>query len=123
MISVFKINEICEKILLCDKNVKIVAISYKTETFFMARHGVLIFETKEEIEKSLANAALRWVSRRSIRTLGTPLYAMAKYQKAKRITVPLGRYGIVLCTLNRNSDAELTANKIIKIIKKFKDLT
>ena len=123
MVSVFKINEICEKILLCDENVKIVAISHKTETFFMVKHGTRIFETKEEIEKSLANAALRWVSRRSIRTLGTPLYAMAKYQKAKRITVPLGRYGIVLCTLNKNSDVELIANKIIKIVRKFKDLT
>ena len=123
MVSAFKINEICEKILLCDKNVKIVAISHKTETFLMTRPGAVIFETKEEIEKSLANASLRWVSRRSIMTLGTPLYAMAKYQKAKRITVPLGRYGIVLCTLNKNSDAELIANKIIKIVKKFKDLT
>lgn len=120
MVSVFKINEICEKILFCDKNVKIVAIAHRTETFFMVRRGVMIFETKEEIEKSLANAALRWVSRRSIRTLGTPLYAMAKYQKAKRITVPLGRYGIILCTLNKNSDAELIANKIIKIIKNSK---
>ncbi len=121
MESIFKINEICEKILLCDKNVKLVAISHKTETFFMARRGTKILETKEEIEKSLANAALRWVSRRSIRTLGTPLYAMAKYQKAKRITIPLGRYGIVLCTLDKNSDVDLISTKIIKILKKFKD--
>jgi hypothetical protein len=121
MVSIFKINEICEKILLCDKDVKLVAISHRTDTFFMARRGTRVFETKEEIEKSLANAALRWVSRRSIRTLGTPLYAMAKYQKAKRITVPLGKYGIVLCTLDKNSDAESIATKIIKILKKFRD--
>ena len=87
----------------------------------MIKKGVKVLETKEEIEKSLANASLRWVSRRSIRTLGTPLYAMAKYQKAKRITVPLGRYGLVLCTLDKDSDVDAIADKIIKIVRKYKD--
>ena len=121
MSSALKINKICEKILLCDKDVTTVAISHRTETFFMVRQGTTALETKEEIEKSLANAALRWVSRRAIKTLGSPLYAMAKYQKAKRISVPLGRYGIVLCTIDVNSDAELIATKVIKILKKYND--
>ncbi len=121
MSAVFKINEICEKILASDNDIKLVAISHRDETFFMVKKGAKILETKEEIEKSLANAVLRWVSRRSLKTLGTPLYAMAKYQKAKRITVPLGRYGIILCTLGKNSDAETIATKIIKLVQNYKD--
>lgn len=121
MSSVFKMNEICEKILACDDSIKLVAITHRDETFFMVKKGTKPLETKEEIEKSLANAVLRWVSRRSIRTLGTPIYAMAKYQKAKRITLPIGKYGIILCTLDKEADADLIATKVIKLVQKYKD--
>lgn len=79
MITIFTVREICDKILLCDKAIRIVAISYRTEFFYMARGGIKIFQTKQQIEKSLADASLRWVSRRSILSIGKPIYAMAKY--------------------------------------------
>ena len=113
------LEKICNDIMKSDENITLVAVSYRTESFFKERKGTKSLHTREGIEKSLADAALRWVTRRSHRTLGEPLYAMAKYEKAKRITMPLGMYGIVLCSVLPASDAEKIATKLIKIVKKY----
>ena len=115
------LEKICDEILQSDDDITLVAVSYRTEYSFKEREGVKSLQTKEEIEKSLADASLRWVTRRSHRTLGEPLYAMAKYEKVKRITAPLGRYGIILCVLLPSSDAEKIATKLIKLVKKYSD--
>ena len=116
-----RLEKICYEIMESDENITLVAVSYRTESFFKERDGTKSLQTKEDIEKSLADASLRWVTRRSHRTLGEPLYAMAKYEKAKRITLPLGMYGIILCSVLPNSDAEKIATKLIKIVKKYAD--
>jgi hypothetical protein len=115
------LEKICAAIMRCDKEITLVAVSYRTESYLQERDGFKSLQTKEDIEKSLADAALRWVTRRSHKTLGEPLYAMAKYEKAKRITLPLGMYGIVLCSVLPNSNAEKIASKLIKILKKYSD--
>jgi hypothetical protein len=115
------LEKICNDIMQSDNDITLVAVSYRTESSFKERDGVPSLQTKEEIEKSLADASLRWVTRRSHRSLGEPLYAMAKYEKVKRITAPLGRYGIILCVVLPSSDAEKIATKIIKLVKKYSD--
>lgn len=114
-----KLQEICNKLMNVDEKITLVAISYRTESFFKERKDSEILLSEEEIEKSLADAALRWVTRKSLKKLGKPIYAMAKYEKIKRITIPFGMYGIVLCTLLPNSDAENIALQLIDIIKKY----
>jgi len=115
------LEKLCTEIMSSDEDITLVAVSYRTESFFKEKKGIKSLQTKEDIEKSLADASLRWVTRRSHRTLGEPLYAMAKYEKAKRITLPLGMYGILLCSVMPNSDAEKIATKLITIVKKFVD--
>jgi len=115
------LEKLCTEIMSSDEDITLVAVSYRTESFFKEKKGTKSLQTKEDIEKSLADASLRWVTRRSHRTLGEPLYAMAKYEKAKRITLPLGMYGILLCSVMPNSDAEKIATKLIIIVKKFVD--
>ncbi|MGI0062544.1 MAG: hypothetical protein ACREBA_08850 [Nitrosotalea sp.] len=115
------LEKICDEIIQSDEDITLVAISYRTESYFKEREGTRNLQTKENIEKSLADASLRWVTRRSQTALGEPLYAMARYEKAKRITAPLGRYGIILCVVLPNSDAEKIATKLIKLVKKYSD--
>ena len=115
------LEKICDEIIQSDENITLVAISHRTESYFKEREGTKNLQTKENIEKSLADASLRWVTRRSQTALGEPLYAMARYEKAKRITAPLGRYGIILCVVLPNSDAEKIATKLIKLVKKYSD--
>jgi hypothetical protein len=113
------LEKICDDIMESDRDITLVAVSFRIESHFKEREGTKSLQTREDVEKSLADASLRWVTRRSHRTLGEPIYAMAKYEKAKRITLPLGRYGIILCSVLPNSDAEKIAMKLIKIVKKY----
>jgi len=113
------LEKICDEIISSDKNIILVAAFFRTESYFKERKGSKSLQTKEEIEKSLADAAIRWVTRRSLRTLGKPLYAMAKYEKVKRITVPLGMYGMILCSIKPTANAETIADKLIKITKEY----
>ena len=115
------LKKICMEIMQSDEEILMVAVSYRTEYHYEEREGTASLQTKENVEKSLADASLRWVTRRSQLTLGEPLYAMAKYEKAKRITLPLGRYGIILCALLPDSDAEKIASKLVLIAKKYSD--
>ena len=115
------LEKICDEIMLSDKNIILVAIAFRTETYFKEKEGSKSLQSKQEIEKSLADASLRWVTRRSLRTLGEPLYAMAKYEKVKRITIPLGMYGIILCSILPTANAETIAAKLIRIAKKYTD--
>jgi hypothetical protein len=115
------LEKICTEIMQSDTDILMVAVSYRTESHYAEREGTKSLQTKEDVEKSLADASLRWVTRRSQLTLGEPLYAMAKYEKAKRITLPLGRYGIILCALLPDSDAEKIASKLMVIVKKYSD--
>jgi hypothetical protein len=113
------LEKICYEIMKSNADITMVAVSYRAEFSFKEREGTKSLQTKTDIEKALADASLRWVTRRSHITLGEPLYAMAKYEKAKRITISLGRYGIILCTVLPNSDAEKIATELIKIVKKY----
>lgn len=115
------LEKICAEIMKSDQEILMVAVSFRTESHYEERSGIKSLQTKEDVEKSLADAALRWVTRRSHRTLGEPLYAMAKYEKAKRITIPLGRYGIILCAILPDSDAEKIADKLMEIAKKYSE--
>ena len=106
-----------DKIMRSDRNILSVIMSYRTESYFKEQKGYKSLLTKAEIEKSLGNAALRWVNRRSLRKLGKPIYAMAKYEKVKRITMPFGRYGMILCTVRPESNTDIITTKLTKIIK------
>lgn len=116
-----RLEKICNDIMEANNEITLVAISYRSESYFKEKDGIKSLQTKDDVEKALADATLRWVTRRSHRTLGEPLYAMAKYEKAKRITLPLGRYGIILCSVPPDSDAEIIAKQLIKIVKKYSD--
>lgn len=115
------LEKICAEIMKSDAEILMVAASYRIDSHYEEREGTKSLQTKEDVEKSLADASLRWVTRRSHRTLGEPIYAMAKYEKAKRITIPLGRYGIILCAVLPDSDVEKIASKLIMITKKYSD--
>lgn len=112
------LEKICREIIKSDKDIFLIAISHRTEFAYEEREGIPSLQTREDVEKALADASLRWVTRRSHRALGEPVYAMAKYEKAKRITIPFGHYGIVLCGILPDADAEKIATHLIKLVKR-----
>jgi hypothetical protein len=65
---------------------------------------------------SLSQAVYRWSTRKKTADkIGKPIYALAKYEKIYRITVPIGGAGLILISVELDADVNMVAEKIITI--------
>ena len=84
--------------------------------------GVTSYLTREETETSLSQAIYRWSTRKKTSTkIGKPVFAMAKYEKVYRITVPIGGAGLILASTELSANVNEIVDKILKIQSKYSD--
>jgi hypothetical protein len=108
-------------ILDLDNKIRFVGVCDESgETRFGGqREGVKNLLSPDESKKSNLQAMARWGLRNSLATkVGQGRYAMAEYEKIKRITFPLGMDHVMLVT------TEVTANHmeiINNILKRLED--
>jgi hypothetical protein len=113
-------EKICEKILECDKNIRYVGIYDFGELYDKMRPGLKSHLTREETEMSLSQAVYRWSTRKKTADkIGKPVYALAKYEKIYRITVPIGGAGLILISTELNTDVNKMVEKIITIKNQY----
>jgi hypothetical protein len=113
-------EKICEKILECDKNIRYVGIYDFGELYDKMRPGLKSHLTREETEMSLSQAVYRWSTRKKTSDkIGKPVYALAKYEKIYRITVPIGGAGLILISIELNADVNKMVEKIITIKNQY----
>jgi len=111
-------DQFCNEILKLDDKIRFVAIYDEGEFHHKMREGLDSYLTPKETENSLAQAEYRWASRKKEGLkIGEPIYAMAKYEKAYRITIPVGMAGLLVAT------TELTANveEVVEKIRAMRD--
>jgi len=109
-------EKICEEILNCDKQIRYAAIYDYGELYDKIRPGVTSYLTREETENSLSQAIYRWSTRKkTISKIGKPIFAMAKYEKVYRVTLPLGGAGLILVSIELGADVNEIVEKILKI--------
>jgi len=98
-------EKICDEILNCDNQIRYVGIYDYGELYDKMRPGLSSYLSKEETELSLSQAIYRWATRKKTSLkIGKPIFAMAKYEKIFRVTIPIGGAGLILIS------TELTAN-------------
>ena len=98
-------EKICDEILNCDNQIRYVGIYDYGELYDKMKSGISSYLTKEETEISLSHAVYRWSTRKKTsEKIGKPIFAMARYEKIYRLTIPIGGAGLILIS------AELTAN-------------
>ncbi len=51
--------------------------------------------------------------------IGKPIFALAKYEKIYRITIPVGGAGLVLISTELDADVNSIVEKILKIENKY----
>ena len=108
--------KICDEILECDTQVRYVGIYDFGELHDKQRPGVENYLSKEETEKSMAQAIYRWSSRKKNATkIGNPIYSLAKYEKIFRITIPVGGAGLILVSTEVDVNIKSLVEKILKI--------
>lgn len=113
-------EKICDEILECDKKIRYVGVYDYGELYDKMRPGLKSHLSREETELSLSQAIYRWSTRKkTAEKIGKPVFALAKYEKIYRVTVPVGGAGLILITAELDSDVIEIVDKILKIKNKY----
>jgi hypothetical protein len=108
-------EQFCNKILEIDDEIRFAGIYDEGEFYHKIREGLKSYLTPEETENSLAQAQYRWAYRKKdAPKLGEPIYAMAKFGKVYRFTIPVGKAGLIIVTTELNINIEEIVEKIIE---------
>ena len=112
-------EKICDEILECDKDIRYVGIYDYGEIYDKMKPGLKSHLSREETEMSLSQAVYRWSTRKKTADkIGKPIYALAKYEKIYRVTIPIGGAGLILISIELNADVNMIVEKIITIKNK-----
>lgn len=113
-------EKICNKILECDKKIRYVGIYDYGELYDKMRSGLKSLLSREETELSLSQAIYRWSTRKKTAgKIGKPIFALARYEKIYRVTVPIEGAGLILISLELDSDIIEIVDKILKIKNEY----
>jgi hypothetical protein len=114
-------DNLCKDILELDQNVRFAGVSDDTGEIRYGgqRQGINNLLSSEETKRSNLQALARWSLRNSLAPkIGKGRYAMAEYERIKRITFPLEDYHLLLITTEVNADHGKIINKVLDMIKK-----
>lgn len=103
--KILKLSPSIRVVTICDMNGKLV---------YHARRKVVKNRlSPAESKASLKMSANAWKTRRSlVRKLGKCKYALAEYDKVKRIVMPAGRNHLLYVTCNPNLDHRRIVSKV-----------
>ncbi len=113
-------EKMCDEILECDKKIRYVGTFDYGVLYDKMRSGLKSHLSREETELSLSQAIYRWSTRKkTAEKIGKPVFALAKYEKIYRITIPLGGAGLILITTELDVNVIEIVDKILKIKNKY----
>lgn len=113
-------EKICEEILNCDNQIRYAAIYDYGELYDKIKPGITNYLTREETETALSQAIYRWSTRKKNSSkIGQPIFALAKYEKVFRVTIPIGGAGLILISTELGANVIDIVEKILKIKTKF----
>ena len=114
-------RKLCQEILNLDPKIRFAGVCDDTgETKYGGqREGVKNLLTPEETKKSNLQALARWALRNALSSkVGKGRYAMAQYEKVKRITIPLDDNShLLLVTTEVDADHDRIIDKVLKFIQ------
>ena len=118
-------GKLCKEILDLDPKVRYAGVCDDTgETKYGGqREGVKHLLSPEETKKSNLQALARWALRNALSPkVGKGRYAMAEYEKVKRITIPLDDNShLLLVTTEMNADHDRIIDKVLKCVQHSSD--
>ena len=113
-------DKLCKDILNLDKKIRFAAICDDSgETRYGGmREGMSSLLTPEETRKSVQLAIGRWGLRDALTPkIGKAKYAMAEYDKIKRVSIPLNDDYLLLISMDIDANHSNLIYQILDIIK------
>ena len=118
-------GKLCKEILDLDPKIRFAGVCDDTgETKFGGqREGVKSLLSPEETKKSNMQALARWALRNALSSkVGRGRYAMAEYEKLKRITIPLDDNShLLLVSTEVDADHDRIIDKVLKSVQHSSD--
>ena len=114
------IEQICKDVLDIDKSVRFAMIVQDgVKKFGGYRYDTVAILNSDELDQSIRYAHERMAGRILVEhKIGKTKYAMAEYEKVKRITFPLDRKTLLLVSLDVKSDHDKIISTVLTILKK-----
>ena len=113
-------ENLCKGILALDPKIRFSGVCDETGEIKYGgqRDGLANLLTAEETKRSNLQALARWGLRNSLASkVGKGKYAMAEYEKIKRITAPLDNDHLLLVTTEVDADHQNIISKALKLIQ------
>ena len=112
------IEQLCKDVLDMDKSVRFAMIVQDGEKKFGGyRYDTVSILNSEELDQSIWYAHERMAGRiLAEHKLGKTKYAMAEYEKVKRVTFPLDHKTLLLVSLDIKSNHDQIIKDILKIL-------
>jgi hypothetical protein len=117
-------NNLCKHILNVDPKVRFAGICDDSGEIKYGgqREGIKNLLSPEETKKSNLQALARWGLRNALAAkTGKGKYAMAEYEKIKRVTVPLENDHLLLVTTEVEADHRRIINNVLKLLQHSSD--
>lgn len=115
-------QKVCDEIIKLDDKIRYVATYDYGELHEKTRPNLKSYLTREETETSLSQAVYRWSTRKKTsEKIGKPIYALAKYEKIYRITVPIAGAGLILVSTDIDADIMSVLDKLFEYTSKFSE--
>jgi len=111
-------TKVCKEILDLDPKIRFAGVCDESGEikFGGQREGLANLLTAEETKRSNLQALARWGLRNSLSSkVGKGKYAMAEYEKIKRITMPLGDNNVLYITTEVESDHAGIIDKVRRL--------
>jgi len=113
-------EKFCDEVFKLDEKIRFVGIFDRHFTLIKMREGLQSLLSHEETENSIIDTFSKWRTRQGLaKKLGEPLYAMAEYEKVKRITIPKNDDGLILVSAEPSVNHETVTKEILSIRDKY----
>ena len=115
-------ENLCSQILKIDSKIRFTAVfnSWSEKLAEQIQSGLSVHLPERITQQAVNQALFRWESRKKMSEwIGKPKYAMAEYEKTKRLTFYLNEKDILLVSTETAADH----NFIIKQIQQFLEKT
>src|SRR3972149_9219729 len=113
-------TKLCKEILDLDPKIRFAGVCDESGEikFGGQREGLDNLLTAEETKRSNLQALARWGLRNSLSSkVGKGKYAMAEYEKIKRITAPLDNDHLLLVTTEVDADHQNIIGKVLNLVQ------
>ena len=114
-----EIEQVCKDVLDIDDTVRFsMIVKAGVKKFGGYRYNTVGILDSDELDQSIWHANERMVGRKMAeQKLGKTKYAMAEYERVKRITFPLENKKLLLVSVDVDSDHNKIIKKILKMLE------